>query len=284
MVQLDQANVEMAQLNLDYCHIVSPISGRAGTLQVDLGNLVGPTSAQPSSTVNSRPSTSPSPTASPSTTASPTAGSSTGYSPSANAGPSATTGASYGTQTSTPSGATFSTGSLVSIEQLQPIYVSFSIPQTVFNKVAQSQAKTPLEVSVYSQAGKLLEKGKLTVIDNQVSPATGTVTLQATFVNKDNVLWPGEYVSVQLVVGTLRNVVTVPASAVLAGPNGDYVYVIGDDNKVIRVDVQQAAQRGGISVIANGVSAGQAVVTTGQYRLDNGTVVVERTQAPQAQN
>jgi hypothetical protein len=70
-----------------------------------------------------------------------------------------------------------------------------------------------------------------------------------------------------------RNVVTVPASAVMAGPNGNYVYVVGSDNKVTRVAVQQAARRGGISVIEKGVSAGQSVVTTGQYRLDNGTLV-----------
>jgi multidrug efflux system membrane fusion protein len=244
-VQLDQANVEMTQLNLEYCHIAAPISGRAGILQVDLGNLVGPPSAQLNSVPGSTPSLSSS------------AGSSS----------------SPSTQLSTTSGATFSTSGLVSIEQLQPIYVSFSIPQTVFNKVAQSQEKAPLEVSVYSQAGKLLEKGKLTVINNQVSTATGTVTLQATFVNEDNVLWPGEYVSVQLVVGMRRNVVTVPASAVMAGPNGNYVYVVGSDNKVTRVAVQQAARRGGISVIEKGVSAGQRVVTTGQYRLDNGTLV-----------
>jgi multidrug efflux system membrane fusion protein len=278
----------MAQLNLDYCHIVSPISGRAGMLQVDLGNLVGPASAQPNSSVNSRPSASPSPTASPSSSSSPTAGAGSSYSPSANTGPSvspsANTSGSYSSPTSTSSGASFSTSSLVSIEQLRPIYISFSVPQTVFNKVAQSQAKAPLEVSAYSPAGKLLEKGKLTVINNHVSTATGTVTLQATFVNEDNALWPGEYVSVQLLVGILHNVVTVPASAIMAGPNGDYVYVVGDDNKVTRVDVQEAARRGGISMIANGVSVGQAVVTTGQYRLDNGTVVVKQTQAPQAQN
>jgi multidrug efflux system membrane fusion protein len=288
MVQLDQANVEMAQLNLDYCHIVSPISGRAGMLQVDLGNLVGPASAQPNNSVNSRPSASPSLTASPSPSSSPAAGAGSSYSPSANTGPSVSPSAnasgSYSSPTSTSSGASFSTSSLVSIEQLRPIYISFSVPQTVFNKVAQSQAKAPLEVSAYSPAGKLLEKGKLTVINNHVSTATGTVTLQATFVNEDNALWPGEYVSVQLLVGILHNVVTVPASAIMAGPNGDYVYVVGDDNKVTRVDVQEAARRGGISMIANGVSVGQAVVTTGQYRLDNGTVVVKQTQAPQAQN
>jgi multidrug efflux system membrane fusion protein len=251
-VALDQANVEMAQLNLDYCHITAPISGRAGTLQVDLGNLVGPPSGQATSAASSRPGSS--------------------------------SGGNSSTQTSPSSSATSAAGGLVSIQQLQPIYVSFSIPQTQFNEVAQNQAKAPLAVDAYSQAGKLLEKGKLTIINNQVSTTTGTVTLQATFTNGNDVLWPGEYVSVQLVVGMRRNVVTVPASAVMAGPNGDYVYVIGDGNKVARVDVQQAARRAGISVIAKGVSAGQKVVATGQYRLDNGTTVaIEQTPPPQAQ-
>ncbi len=252
-VQLDQANVEMAQLNLEYCHITAPISGRAGMLQVDLGNLVGPASGQATSAASSRSGSTP--------------------------------GGNTSTQAPSSSGATSSTGGLVSIEQLQPIYVSFNIPQTQFNEVAQNQAKAPLAVEAYSQAGQLLEKGTLTVINNQVSTATGTVTLQATFANSSDVLWPGEYVSVRLIVGTRRNVVTVPASAVMAGPNGDYVYVIGDDNKVARVNVEQAARRGGISVITKGVSAGQKVVATGQYRLDNGTIVaIEQTPSPQAHN
>jgi membrane fusion protein, multidrug efflux system len=248
-VALDQANVEMAQLNLDYCHITAPISGRAGTLQVDLGNLVGPPATSQASSRSG-------------------------------------SGGNSSTPTSTSSGATSAASGLVSIEQLQPIYVSFSIPQTQFNEVAQNQANGTLAVDAYSQAGKLLEKGKLTIINNQVDTTTGTVTLQATFANANDVLWPGEYVSVQLVVGVRRNVVTVPGSAVMAGPNGDYVYVIGDDNKVTRVDVKQAARRAGIAVIANGVSAGQRVVATGQYRLDNGTVVaVAQTPAqPQEQN
>lgn len=232
-VALDQANVEMAQLNLEYCHITAPISGRAGTLQVDLGNLVGPSGNQ--ATSSSRPGS---------------GGSS---------GPQAAAGAAA--------------GGLVSIEQLQPIYVSFSIPQTQFNEVAQNQARGALAVNAYSQTGKLLGQGKLTIINNQVSTTTGTVTLQATFTNDDDVLWPGEYVSVELVVGMRRDVVTVPASAVMAGPNGDYVYVIGNDDKVSRADVKQSARRAGISVIAKGLSAGQRVVTTGQYRLDNGTTV-----------
>jgi membrane fusion protein, multidrug efflux system len=235
-VQLDQANVETARLNVEYCHITAPVAGRAGVLLVDLGNLVGPPS-----------------------------------------------GASSSSPTSTTSGTqATSSNSLISITQLQPIYVNFTVPQTLLDQVIKNQAKGTLDVSAYSQAEKLLGKGKLTVIDNQVNTATGTATMQATFANSDERLWPGEYVSVQLVLGIRRNVVTVPASAVMVGPNGDYVYVIGTDNKVKRADVQQSARRGGVSVISKGVSAGQKVVVTGQYRLDNGTVVaIQQTTAPQ---
>lgn len=243
-VQLDQANVETAQLNLEFCHITSPISGLAGTLQVDLGNLVGPTSGQ-----------------------------------------SGTTSSSGSGQSSTAAAAgTASSGStaLVTIVQLQPIYVNFSVPQTVLHDVIGSQAKGALKVSAYSQAGGLLETGELTVINNQVNTNTGTATLQATFTNKGEALWPGEYVSVQLILGIRRNVVTVPASAVMVGPNGDYIYVIGSDNKVKRVAVQQSARQSGTSIISKGISAGQKVVATGQYRLDNGTVVaVQQTTVPQ---
>jgi len=240
-IELDQANVETAQLNLAYCHITAPISGRAGQLQVDLGNLVGP---------NGQAGSSASPT---STTHAPIA-----------------------------SSATSAVGPLISIVQLRPIYVNFSVPQTILHEVIKGQAKAPLPVSTYSQAGKLLEKGKLTVINNQVSTTTGTATLQATFANADDLLWPGEYVSTELTVGTLQDVVTVPSSAVMVGPNGDYVYVIGTGNKVNQVDIQQGARRGGVSVITKGISAGQKVVATGQYRLDNGTVVaIRQTAAPQ---
>lgn len=241
-VQLDQANVEMAQLNLDYCHVKAPVAGRAGTLQVDLGNLVGPNGQASGSTTSSS-----------------------------------------GTPPVTVSGTTSSSGPLVSIVQLKPIYVSFSVPQTELNRVIKGQAKAPLEVSAYSQAGELLENGKLTVINNQVSTDTGAATLQATFSNADHLLWPGEYVSVQLLVGLRHNVVTVPASGVMVGPNGDYVYVINTEDRVKRVNVRQAARRGGVSVISKGISAGEKVVTMGQYRLDNGTTVaIQTTQSQQA--
>jgi multidrug efflux system membrane fusion protein len=161
----------------------------------------------------------------------------------------------------------------VSITQLQPIYVSFSVPQTMLDEILRNQAAGALEVDAYSQAGKLLEKGTVTLIDNQVNTSTGTILLQGTFANAHEALWPGEFVSVKLIVAMRRNVVTVPAQAVMAGPNGSYVYVIGADDKVHRVDVQVAARQNGIAVIAKGVTAGNEVVTNGQYRLVDGVKV-----------
>lgn len=221
-VKLDQANVETAQLNLDYCHITAPVAGRAGTLRVDLGNLVSPPSG----------------------------------------------GASSST---TPSGS-----SLVSIAQLKPIYVSFAVPQTSFDEIKANQAVGALEVDAYSQAGKLLEKGTLSVIDNQVNVSAGTVTMEATFANADESLWPGEFVRAQVIVAIRQNVVTVPTPAVMVGPNGLYVYVIGANDQVKRVAVKVTSQRNGTSVIGQGLSGGEKIVTTGQYRLDNGTKIAIR--------
>jgi membrane fusion protein, multidrug efflux system len=236
-VQLDQANVETAQLNLEFCHITAPVSGRAGILQVDLGNLVGPPS-----------------------------------------------GASSTSSASTASGTqATSSNSLVSITQLQPIYVSFAVPQIFLDQIKRNQANAALDVQAYSQGGKLAEKGKLTVIDNQVNTSAGTVTMQATFANADESLWPGEFVRIQLTVATRENVVTVPTPAVMVGPNGSYAYVVGADNRVKRVAVQVTARQGAISVIGKGLSGGEKLVTNGQYRLDNGTeVAIRQTTEPAA--
>ena len=222
-VALDHANVETAQLNLDYCHIAAPIAGRAGALLVDLGNLVGPQSGQ-----------------------------------------------SSGAPGSSGSSQTSSSNTLALIAQLQPIYVDFSVAQALLQEILRNQAAGALEADAYSQTGKLLEKGQVTLIDNQVNAATGTVMLQATFTNAGNVLWPGEFVRIKLIVAIMHNVVTVPAAAVMAGANGSYVYVIGPDSKVNRATVEVAARHGGVAVISKGLSGGEKIVTDGQYRLANG--------------
>ncbi len=235
-VQLDQANVETAQLNLAYCHVLAPISGRAGVLLVDLGNLVGPDQSSSSSSSTS------------------------------------TTSGSTGTQAPA--------GTMVQIAQIQPIYVNFNIAQNLLDQIKHNQAISPLEVDAYSQAGTLLEKGTLTLIDNQVNTSTGTVLMQATFANTEEILWPGEFVRARLILTIRNNVVTVPAQSVIAGPNGYYVYVINSDTTVHRVGVEVLDRQGTIAVIGKGLSGGENVVVDGQYRLDDGVKVqVQQTAA-----
>jgi multidrug efflux system membrane fusion protein len=118
-----------------------------------------------------------------------------------------------------------------------------------------------------------LEKGRLTIIDNQVNTSTGTVLMQGTFANADEALWPGEFVRVQLIVSIQKNVVTVPAQSVLAGSDGSYVYLIKPDNTVHRVRVDVSDRQGAIAVIGTGLSGGENVVVDGQYRLDDGVKV-----------
>ena len=239
-VQIDQANVKTAQINLGYTRIASPIDGRAGVIRVDLGNLVGPQNSG--------------------------AASATG----ASAGASLTTNAtSASTQAAT-------SGGLVTITQMRPIYVNFSIPQTQLARVIRAQAQTPLAVEAHAQSGGLLAKGKLTVIDNQVNTATGSAAIQATFANDDEALWPGQFVSVVLVLSIRRGAVTVPAQAVMTGPDGAYVYAIASDQTVRREKVEEAERRNGTAVIEKGLDAGALVVVDGQYRLDNGVKVSVR--------
>ena len=124
---------------------------------------------------------------------------------------------------------------------------------------------------------KLLAKGQLSFIDNHVDTATGTVALKGTFANDDERLWPGEFVTVRLILGTRPNAVTVPVEAVMTGPDGFYAFVIKPDNTVERRTVTLAARQDGIAVIAKGINSGEKVVVGGQYRLtDNLHVKIER--------
>ncbi len=227
-VKQDEANVANAELNLRYCHINSPIAGRTGALQVDLGNYVQAASAEESS--------------------------------------------------STVAGVT----PLVTITQMTPIYVSFSVPQTELETIRQNQAKGPLTVEAYSQAGQLLATGKLSLINNEVNAATGTVMLEATFPNRREILWPNQFVSVQLIEFIRKGAITVPSQAVMTGPAGPYVYAIGPGNKARRVDVTVTATQGNLSVIGKGLQAGEHVVTAGQYRLTDGVTVTLETAKPAA--
>jgi membrane fusion protein, multidrug efflux system len=162
---------------------------------------------------------------------------------------------------------------LVTINQISPIYVTFPIPQGELDEVSAAQKSAPLDVRALSQEGKTLGEGKVTFINNQVVAATGTVALYATFPNDNQALWPGAFVTVDLVVGVRKNAVTAPVGSVMSGPQGDYVYTISADNIAHRVPVLVVARQTGLAVFTKGVSPGDRVVVNGQYNLDDGVKV-----------
>jgi multidrug efflux system membrane fusion protein len=219
-VAADEAMIDVAQLNLDYAQIRSPIDGRTGARLVDPGNIVQASQNTP----------------------------------------------------------------LVTIAQLKPVFVSFTVPQEFVDEIRQNQAKQQLDVIAYESDDKTqLSEGKLTLIDNVIDIATGTIRLKATFANADERLWPGEFVSVRLVLSTRHDAVTVPAQTVMQGPDGAYVYAMKSDETVERRSVKVAATQDGRAVIEQGLTAGDRVVVDGQYRLTDGARIApsRRQRAPE---
>jgi membrane fusion protein, multidrug efflux system len=214
-IKADQAQIDAAQLNLQYASIRSPIKGRTGARLVDIGNLVH---------------------------------------------------ASDNT-------------ALVRLTQLQPIFVSFTVPQDQFNRIRESSRSGPVPVEALAENDQTeLATGKLTLIDNEIDQQTGTLHLKAAFANEDETLWPGEFVNLRLVVGTLKNAVTVPARALQSGPKGQYLFVIKGDETVEMRIVGVAEVEQDTAAIDKGLAAGERIVVDGQYRLDQGTRV--RTEVP----
>jgi multidrug efflux system membrane fusion protein len=202
-IESDRSAVDRAKLDLTYCEIRSPISGRAGNLLVHAGNYV-------------------------------------------------------------KSGDT----TLVVINRLRPIFVTFGVPEDKLAAIRQGQNARKLAVQVTPQdsAGKLAQ-GVLTVIDNTVDTATGTIKLKATIPNEAGLLWPGQFVNVSLRLDTLRNATTVPAEAVQPGARGQFVYVVKQDQTVESRNVTVGATVGRKAIVEKGVAPGETVVIDGQLRL-----------------
>jgi membrane fusion protein, multidrug efflux system len=161
---------------------------------------------------------------------------------------------------------------LVTIAQVRPIFVSFTLPQQSFEDIRRQQAKAPLVVdAMSSENDQQLATGKLTLIDNDIDTATGTIHLKAQFANQDERLWPGEFVNVRVGLGVRPGVPTVPAETVQQGPDGYIVYVVKPGNTVERRDVQVAAIENGFAAVTKGLQPGERVVVSGQYRLTNGS-------------
>ena len=163
---------------------------------------------------------------------------------------------------------------LVSITQIQPISLIFTLPETTLPEIQAQMAKGPLKVVAYSQDDKTkLDEGTLLLVDNQIIQTTGTIRLRATFPNAQRLLWPGALVNARLLLDTRIGGLTVTASAVQQGPNGSYAYVIAPDGTAQTRPVTVAQITGGKALIDSGLAANETVVIDGQYRLQPGALV-----------
>ena len=166
-----------------------------------------------------------------------------------------------------------STG-IVVVTQVQPISVVFTLPEEELGTVAQALAAGPVAVTTVSRdGGTKLDEGTLSLIDNQIDQSTGSVRLKATFDNAHNTLWPGQYVDARVLVRTERNALTIPNAAVQLGPNGPFTYVVKTDSTVEVRPLRVSEGSGGLTVITEGLTAGERVVTSNQYRLQAGVHV-----------
>lgn len=162
---------------------------------------------------------------------------------------------------------------LVRINQLKPVYVRFSVPETAVDSVRKRQsASGPLEVSAFrsgTSAGHRSDAavGRLTFVDNAVDRATGTLLLKATFDNGDEALWPGEFLDVSLRIGIREQAIAIPSAAVQTGQQGEYVYVIKPDATAELRLVKIAFYNQKEAVVADGLASGENVVIDGHIRL-----------------
>lgn len=163
---------------------------------------------------------------------------------------------------------------LVVVTQIEPISVVFALPETDLPEIQDQMAKGSLAVIAYSQDGKTkLDVGKLLLVNNQIEQATGTLQLKAEFANAQHRLWPGQLVSVDLLLTTRKNGLTVAGSAVQQGPNGSYVYVITSAGTAEMRPVTVGQISRGQALIESGLSGDETVVVDGQYRLQQGSRV-----------
>jgi multidrug efflux system membrane fusion protein len=161
-------------------------------------------------------------------------------------------------------------GGIVVITQLQPISVVFTLPQDALDEIQDEIGKGALRAIAYKRDEKtVIEEGVLALVDNQMDQTTGTIRLKATFANAKNALWPGEFVSMRLQLGTRRGII-VPAPAVQRGPNGTYAYVIKPDDTAEMRPIKVHQIRDGFALIDDGLAAGERVVTDGHYKLKPG--------------
>ncbi|MDR3514529.1 MAG: efflux RND transporter periplasmic adaptor subunit [Azospirillaceae bacterium] len=209
-LQGDNAAVDAATLNLDFCKITAPIDGVAGLRLVDVGNLIQASAAQ----------------------------------------------------------------GIVSILQVRPIAVVFTLPQQVLPAIRAAQRNGRVPVLAFAADEKnRLGQGELLTTDNTIDTTTGTITLKARFDNPDGALWPGQFVSAHLQLRVDPGAVTVPPIAVQHGPDGLYVFQVRPDHTVAVQPITVGYQNDTLAIVTKGLAADDEVVVAGQSRLQNGTHV-----------
>lgn len=217
-VETDNAQINYAQVQLEFTTIKAPLSGRIGARLVDPGNIVHATD----------------------------------------------------------------TNGLVVINQVDPISVIFTLPESAFQDINHAlRPDQQLRVLAYGRdSDQVLSKGELVLLNNQIDTTTGTIQLKAHFPNPTHTLWPGQYLNVNLQLGMRQNALTVPSAAVQRGQTGTYVFVVKPDDSVEIRPVNVAQIQDGKAVIDQGLSANERVVLDGQYKLKPGIHIVEKTHAP----
>ena len=218
VVASDQGALKNAQVQLSYAKIYAPISGQAGDLLVNQGNVVAANSTSP----------------------------------------------------------------LLTIYQIRPIQVSFSVPEPQLPEIQKYASNNKLAVDATIPNTNNQIRGVLTFINNTVDNSTGTIKLIGEFNNAQGQLWPGQYVNTTLTLRTQPNAIVVPSQAVQNGPNGQFVFVVKPDNTVENVPVTVSSMMNGLNVIEKGLQPGQTVVTDGQANLISGSKVKVRSASKRA--
>lgn len=173
------------------------------------------------------------------------------------------------------------TNPMLILTQLQPIAVTFPVPENQLPTVVQQMKTSTLQVDAYNWDNTVkLATGKLQTIDNEIDPTTATAKLKAVFDNKDSQLWPNQFVNVHLLLETRKNSTVLPTAAILRGPQGTFVYVVNPDKTVEDRPVTVSLQQGDTTLITAGLNPGDVVVTDGQDKLQRGSRIEPRSTGP----